>query len=255
MREAADRDDWIRPRGVFPPGVGVLSTTRPGGTSAGVWGLEGGRAGGLNLGAHVGDDPACVRENRARLAAALPSAPVWLEQVHGREVVELAGAVPHALRADAVFTRERGRVCAVMTADCLPVLIAAAHGSVVAAVHAGWRGLAAGVLEAALDAMREPGGLVAWIGPAIGAAAFEVGDEVREAFVARESGDAAAFVPAAPGKWRADLAWLARRRLLASGVGVVHASGLCTHADPTRFWSHRRDGAGGRMASCIWLEP
>ncbi len=230
-----------------PPTVRALSTTRLGGVSRGPYDS-------LNLGLHVGDDPQAVRENRRRLALQLPAEPLWLNQVHGTDVA------PHRrssaeVTADASFTSAAGAVCGVMTADCLPVLLCDRAGSVVAAAHAGWRGLLAGVLENAIRAMGvPPGQLMAWLGPAIGPGAFEVGDDVRDAFAARSTEAIAAFVAAtAPGKWMADLYLLARLRLAAAGVSDVHGGGLCTHSEPERFFSYRRDGRTGRQATLIWL--
>ncbi len=226
----------------------AVATTRAGGVSGGAWA-------GLNLGDHVGDDPAAVAINRARLQAALdlPAPPHWLRQVHGTAVTIPGRQAP--AESDAAVTREPGCVLAILTADCLPVLFAERNGSVIGAAHAGWRGLAAGVLEATLAAMDcRPADVLAWLGPAIGAAAFEVGDEVRSAFLEADPGAGAAFTANARGRWQADLAALARRRLGASGVTRVYGGEPCTHADPMRFYSHRRDGRTGRMASLIWIE-
>jgi hypothetical protein len=208
----------------------------------------------LNLGGHVGDVPAAVVENRRRLMAAaeLPAEPVWLTQVHGATVADLDGAVGPA---DASFTRKRGRVCAILTADCLPIVLAADSGDLVAAAHAGWRGLAGGVIEATLAALGvPPKRLLAWLGPAIGPEHFEVGAEVREAFLKGDSGAEAAFTPNARGRFLADLGLLARRRLAAQGVGRIYGGGQCTYADADRYFSHRRDGVTGRQATLIWLE-
>jgi YfiH family protein len=227
-----------------PPNVKSLMTTRDGGTSLPPYAS-------FNLGSHVGDDPAAVAANRAALRQHLPTEPVWLNQIHATTVADadLATGVP---AADAAVARQRGTVCAVLTADCLPVLFCARDGSVVAAAHAGWRGLHAGVLEATVAAMQHRAdGLMAWLGAAIGPAAFEVGDEVRQAFVADDRAASAAFVPH-HGKWLADLYALARLRLHACGVDAVYGGGLCTHTDAARFYSYRRDGASGRMASLIW---
>ncbi|MEY3202602.1 MAG: peptidoglycan editing factor PgeF, partial [Pseudomonadota bacterium] len=200
----------IKPNWPAPPNVFALTTTREGGVSQGPYES-------LNLGLHVGDDPAAVAINRARLGVHLPEAPRWLDQVHGTEVVD-AAQLTGTVQADAAFTREPGVVCAVMTADCLPILLCDQQGHVVAAAHAGWRGLHAGVIEATVAAMATPADrLLAWIGPAIGQAAFEVGEEVREAFLATHPDDAAHFAPHREGKWRADLAGLARARLLRLG--------------------------------------
>jgi len=238
--------ELIHPRWPAPPSVRALSTTRSGGVSRAPFDH-------LNLALHVGDDPEAVAENRRRLAchAGLPEAPRWLEQVHGTRVLRAEEA---DCRADGRYSNRPGEVCAVLTADCLPVLLCDRAGREVAAVHAGWRGLLEGVVEAALDCFQAPpSAIMAWLGPAIGPTAFEVGDEVRGAFVARDPGAADAFRPAG-GRWLADLYRLARRRLAARGVTAVHGSGFCTHDDPRRFYSYRRDGRTGRMASLIWLE-
>lgn len=239
--------DWIVPQWAAPARVGALVTTRAGGLSEGAFA-------GLNLGTHVGDDPLRVRRNRERLGAALPSQPVWLEQVHGVGVVD-ADHAGVGTEGDASLARQSGVVCAVLIADCLPVLFADAAGSVVAAAHAGWRGLANGVLERTLEAMAVPPQTVcAWLGPAIGQAAFEVGEEVRAAFIAQDAAAHAAFVPGAiQGKWHADLWLLARQRLERAGVTRVAGGGLCTYSDAERFYSYRRDGSCGRFASMVWL--
>lgn len=239
---------FIRPDWPAPPTVRAVATTRAGGSSSGAWA-------GLNLGDHVDDDPAAVAANRACLEAALdlPAPPRWLRQVHGIAVTIPGRREP--AESDAAVTREAGRVLAILTADCLPVLFAHRDGRVIGAAHAGWRGLAAGVLEATLAAMDcRPADVMAWLGPAIGPAAFEVGDEVRTAFLDADPGAGAAFVANARGRWQADLAALARRRLGAAGVTAVYGGELCTLADPSRFYSHRRDGRTGRMASLIWIE-
>ncbi|MDX3905300.1 MAG: peptidoglycan editing factor PgeF [Pigmentiphaga sp.] len=233
----------------------MFSTTRAGGVSSG-------RYASLNLGTHVGDAPEAVAENRARLQALLPSSPFWLEQVHGTHVADADQPAAHQ-PADAAVTRTPGRVLAVMTADCLPVVIAAPAAGVLAVAHAGWRGLAAGVLENTVAAMALPPGAVlrAWVGPAIGKEAFEVGDEVRAAFASTCPPPTGAFLPAgtcdAAGlpKWRADLPALAEQRLRTAGVEVVVHSGLCTVADNHRFYSYRKEGATGRFATLAWLEP
>lgn len=233
-----------------PPNVHALMTTRRGGTSAAPWDS-------FNLGDHVGDDPAHVAANRARLQHDLPAAPFWLRQVHGtRVVVAQAGSVDAMPEADACVARVPGQVCAVLTADCLPVLFCDRQGTVVAAAHAGWRGLVQGVLEETVAAMRvPPGEIVAWLGAAIGPDAFEVGDEVRSAFVARHPEAGSAFVAApAPGKWHADLYTLARIRLAAVGVHAVWGGGRCTYRERDDFFSYRRDGLTGRMAALVWLD-
>lgn len=234
-----------------PPKVCALQTTRQGGVSRPPYAS-------LNLGNHVGDDRSAVAANRALLRGLLVGGgdPCWLEQVHGTRVVDAAACSPvdPPERADASFSREPGVVCTVMTADCLPVLFCADDGSVVAAAHAGWRGLLAGVLEETVAAMAVPAGTVlAYLGPAIGPRAFEVGDEVRTAFVAADAALAAAFTPAQPGKWLADIYLLARLRLAALGLVRVYGGDCCTYRDADRFFSFRRDAQTGRMASMIWL--
>jgi YfiH family protein len=237
----------ISPDWPAPANVKSLMTTRAGGVSGAPWES-------LNLGDHVGDDPAHVAANRERLRQRLPAEPGWLKQVHGDRVVELGRDASR--EADAAFTRESGRVCAVLTADCLPVLFCDRAGSVVAAAHAGWRGLAGGVLEATVAAMQaDPGEILAWMGAAIGPVAFEVGDEVRAAFVATHAEAAAAFVPqATAGKWLADIYQLARIRLESAGVRAVYGGGRCTFSEADRFYSYRRDGVTGRMAALVWLD-
>jgi len=241
-----------------PPNVRALFTMRGGGVSSAPYDA-------LNLGTHVGDVPDAVSENRRRLrtAAGLPADPVWLRQVHGTTVVDLdglaAGKIPEA---DAATTAQAGRVCVVLTADCLPVLFAAADGSAVAVAHAGWRGLAGGVLEATVAALRariaEGVDLVCWIGPGISARHFEVREDVRDAFLATSPENSAAFAPAERGRWYCDLVALARRRLEGPGVTLVSDSGRCTYADDQDFFSHRRDvqhrglAATGRSATLIW---
>ena len=248
------RPDW----NVSPP-VGALMTTRAGGSSRAPWDS-------LNLGTAAGDDPAAVAANRAAFCEALGGAvPVFLRQVHGIRVIHLAElhAAPHAPLedADASVATVPGLACAVQVADCLPVLFAAPRGRGVGAAHAGWRGLAGGVLEATVQALCEaascsPGAVQAWLGPSIGPRRFEVGDEVRAAFQAPgRPAAAAAFTPAgSPGKWLADLPALARDRLSRAGVAHVSGGGWCTHEDASRFFSFRRDGVTGRMAAAVWIE-
>jgi len=236
------RADWEA-----PPAVRACCTLRAGGASTAPWAS-------LNLGTHVGDDPAAVAENRQRVRSslALPHAPCWLQQEHGVRVVEVGPAGDPQGPADAAVTRAPGRVLAILVADCMPVLLASRNGAVLGAAHAGWRGLAAGVIEATVAAMRvEPRTLRAWLGPAIGAAHFEVGAEVRAAFLAHDAAAAAAFTENARGRWQCDLAWLARARLAALGVPAWEA-GVCTYADAARCFSYRRDGRTGRMAALIW---
>jgi polyphenol oxidase len=211
----------------------------------------------FNIAAHVGDDPRAVAENRRRLRdrLSLPAEPAWLEQVHGQRVIDLDRQTsPEALgAADGAVTRTAGRICVVQVADCMPVLLAARDGSAVGAAHAGWRGLAGGVLEAAVRAMSIPTAeLLAWLGPAIGQRHFEVGAEVRAAFLAVDAGASVAFSANERGRWQCDLHVLARRRLAALGVNAVFGGDWCTFADRGRFFSYRRDGRCGRMAALIW---
>ena len=239
--------EFLVPDWPAPSGVRALVTTRRGGVSAGSYAS-------LNLATHVGDDGSAVTANRHRLrhALGLPVEPAWLEQVHGTGVAVLPRTAHGA--ADAAVTFARGNVCAVLVADCLPVFLASRAGDRVGIAHAGWRGLVAGVVEATVAALDcEPGSLIAWLGPSIGPEAFEVGHEVRDAFLARDPGASVAFRPGREGRFLADLPALARRRLATAGVTAVHGGGLCTHADPARFYSYRRDGATGRMATLAWL--
>ena len=242
--------DWAA-----PGNVAALTTLREGGFSAAPYG-DGQGGGGLNLGTHVDDDPALVARNRALLRRLLPSEPAWLTQVHGVAVLD-AAALPDQPTADACISSTRGAVCVMMTADCLPVLFSDRAGTVVGAAHAGWRGLAAGVLEATVAAMRARGAqdIIAWLGPAIGPEQFEVGAEVREAFLAQQSTAEQAFraYPGRPGKYLADIYQLARQRLAGVDVHEVSGGGLCTVTDP-RFYSYRRDKTTGRMGSLIWLK-
>jgi polyphenol oxidase len=241
----------IHPDWPVPSRVKSLMTTRQGGVSSAPWDS-------FNLGDHVGDDPQNVAVNRASLRENLPADPLWLKQVHSAKVVD-PGLDPD-LEADAAFTRRPATVCAVLTADCLPVLFCDRSGSVVAAAHAGWRGLAGGVLEATVTAMDvAPGDILAWMGAAIGPQAFEVGDEVREAFVGQHIEAATAFKPLPSKdvfaqKWLADIYQLARIRLNRAGVEAIYGGGRCTYAESREFFSYRRDGVTGRMAALIWLE-
>ncbi|MDD2892779.1 MAG: peptidoglycan editing factor PgeF [Halothiobacillaceae bacterium] len=242
--------DWPR-----PPDVRAVQTTRNGGVSGAPYAS-------LNLATHVGDDPAHVQANRQKLRTvlALPSEPRWLEQVHGIEVhlASHENTPPHAPRADAAYTDQAGIVLAIMTADCLPVLLASRDGQEIAAAHAGWRGLLGGVLEASLSHFRAPPTeIIAWLGPAISQAAFEVGDEVRTAFMQHDPAAHSAFVPSPrsehrAGHWQADLYSLARQRLAASGLQNVYGGELCSYSDSVNFYSYRREATTGRMASLIW---
>jgi len=246
--------DRIAPDAPLAPQVRVLTTVRTGGVSTNGYAS-------LNLALHVGDAPDAVARNRRRLrqALALPGEPLWMRQVHGTRAIRAEGAqvvdedVPVA---DAAVTRTPGQVLAVLTADCLPVVLAARDGHAVGVAHAGWRGLAAGVLEAAVSALEAPAAdLAAWIGPGISAACYEVDDVVRTAF-ADTPGMEQAFMPARDAEhWYCDLAALAEARLRTLGVGAVEQSGLCTGSSPDRFYSYRRDGETGRMATLAWIVP
>jgi hypothetical protein len=242
-----------------PAGVRALCTTREGGVSHAPFDS-------FNLGDHVRDDPRAVATNRAALSGlTAPARPVFLQQVHGTVVVRLDADTPDGTVADAALVSTPGLAATIMVADCLPVLLAHGSGRAVAAAHAGWRGLAGGVLEAAVQALRAavgPGEVIAWLGPAIGPTAFEVGDEVRTAFVAADPAAQAHFrAHDTPGKWWADLPALARQRLAAAGVHSVHgndsSTAWCTVSQPSRFFSHRRDaarlGSSGRFAAAVWL--
>ena len=249
----------------LPANVGALATSRDGGASTGPYD-DGKGGGGLNLGMHCGDHPAAVQANREHLQAWLPGRPAWIAQVHGADVVDASTVGPDqpVRTGDASIATRAGVVCAIMTADCLPVLFADLEGKVVGAAHAGWRGLAGGVLGATVQAMRAAGAgeITAWMGPAIGPTAFEVGDEVREAFLAALPGAAteAAFVqkgaaqPGQPVKFLADMFTLARLMLARDGVTRVHGGGQCTATAPERFYSYRRDGVTGRQASLVWMK-
>jgi YfiH family protein len=264
--------DWIIPQWPAPVGVSALCTTRHGGVSRGPYTS-------LNLGDHVGDDPAAVSENRHILADVAGLRPRFVQQVHGTDVLSLNGDIARnsiPVCADAIWTSMPGNVCAMLVADCLPVLFAANDGRQVAAAHAGWRGLAAGVLEQTLRSFEPPAHsgnshaaiqVIAWLGPCIGPPAFEVGGEVRDAFIRHDHRAAACFQPvphraAAEDKWLADLAALARQRLVAAGISRIYgndsSSEWCTVSNPSRFFSHRRDtpvlGGSGRFAACIWRD-
>jgi len=242
-------DDWLIPAWPVSPQVRACSTTRHGGVSVAPY-----RS--LNVGDHVGDAPRAVVENRqrVRLALDLPDEPLWLQQVHGTAVHYHDGQTATAIQADASYADQSGRVCGVMTADCLPLLVCDREGTKVAAIHAGWRGLCGGIIEQTLAAMAiPPAQLLVWLGPAIGPQAFEVGDEVRQAFINQHAQAARAFRPHGPGHWLADLYLLARLRLAQLGVSGVYGGEWCTYQDEARFFSYRRDGRTGRMVSLIWL--
>lgn len=238
--------DWLTPDWPAPANVRACVTTRGGGVSAAPFDT-------FNLGDHVDDDPAAVASNRAHLVDMLGCQPAWLRQVHGIVVAEADPAV--VIEADGNWTATPGIACTAMTADCLPALFCDRAGSRVAAAHAGWRGLAGGVLEATVRALDvAPQELLVWLGPAIGPAAFEVGGEVRDAFVMQHAEAANAFLPSVnAGKFMADIYQLARIRLAAIGVTAVSGGGFCTYSDP-RFYSYRRSTRTGRFASLIWLQ-
>lgn len=238
---------FLEPEWPAPKRVRAASSTRAGGQSLGPYAS-------LNLGDHVGDEPTLVEANRQRLAKALglPTQPRWLKQIHGCRVQTEANTSPEA---DAAWSNRPGEVCVVMTADCLPVLLCDTKGTEVAAVHAGWRGLCDGVMKAAIDQFSAaPADLLAWLGPAIGPEAFEVGPEVRDAFLAQDPQATEAFAPGSGDRWLMDIFALARLRLKKAGIRQVFGGGLCTYNDEARFFSYRRDGVTGRMATLIWLE-
>ena len=238
----------IVPNWPAPKNVKAFASTRVGGFSSAPYQ-------GLNLGAHVGDDPSIVEKNRAWLAqqANMPSAPIWLNQTHSTVVAQMSTPTTQVLDADGVFTSASNVVCSAMTADCLPVLLTNTQGSQVAAVHAGWRGLANGIVENALELFS--GEVMAWLGPAIGPQAFEVGEDVLQAFVDFDSQAHQAFTPRdVEGKWLADMSKLATQRLNKLGITQVFDSGLCTFQDKEDFYSYRRDAVTGRQATFIWIE-
>lgn len=237
----------IIPDWPVPKNVRSLQTTRVGGISSTPYDS-------FNLGDHVGDAPLAVERNRILLNTLLPSEPVWLEQVHGTNVVnaDMADCLP---QADACIARHRAAVCVVMTADCLPILLCDTRGSVVGAAHAGWKGLAAGVVEATVREMDvAPQDLMAWLGPAISQQVFEVGEEVRALFVDANRQAAAAFIPGQHGKWLADIYMLAHLRLNALGITQIYGGNYCTYRESEKFFSYRRNGVTGRMGTFIWLD-
>ena len=239
--------DWLVPDWPAPARVRAFVTTRAGGVSKGPYAT-------MNLSASNGDDAMDVARNRAIACAALPGNPVWMRQVHGTDVLDLDRWSGDRPTADAAIASRSGRVCNVLTADCLPLLLCDGEGERVAVAHAGWRGLAAGVIESTVAAMETPTDKVlAWLGPAIGPRAFEVGPEVREAFVSHDARAERAFAPHVPGKFMADLYALARQRLESAGVTQVHGGGFCTYNETDRFFSYRREKLSGRMGAFIWL--
>lgn len=236
--------DWLRPDWPAPASVRALSTTRHGGCSGGAWSS-------MNLGEHCGDDPRSVHRNRERLYRVLPAPPQWLRQVHGAAVVEHPGRTMPPPEADAIVCFRPGAVCAVLTADCLPVLFCDRAGSRAAVAHAGWRGLAAGVLQSTAAALQcDPEEILVWLGPAIGPAVYEVGDDVAAAL---PRGAGPALRPHGD-RWLLDLFAVARCMLAAAGIESIFGGGICTYSDPDRFFSFRRDGITGRMATLVWLE-
>ena len=254
-RELRRQAQWLSPDW-DAQGVSALMTTRAGGCSAAPFDS-------MNLGFRSNDDPNAVARNRALFGEAIDAHPVYLKQVHGCRVVRLEGDVSALsaapIEADASVTTEPGLACVVLVADCMPVLFAAPNGRAVAAAHAGWRGLAAGVLEATLEAICSAADCTSaavrcWLGPCIGPRRFEVGADVLRAFGVQPDGEPTGFRPQAEGKWLADLPLLARRRLLASGVKVVQGGVWCTYDDPGRFFSFRRDRITGRMAAAVWID-
>jgi YfiH family protein len=247
-------NDWIIPDWPAPGNVKALFTTRNGGVSRGANGAYDS----LNLGVHVNDNLADVECNRTLLCRHLPGEPRWLKQVHGTLPIWIDQAATVIPEGDAVLSRTQGVICAVMVADCLPVFLCDAAGTTVGIVHAGWRGLAGGIIERSIAAMAvDHNKLMAWLGPAIGPDHFEVGADVYEAFVQQNAQAVQAFVPKNSNhekKWLADIFLLARQRLTSIGITEIYGGGICTFSDPERFFSYRRDGETGRMAALIWLE-
>ncbi|MAD74333.1 MAG: hypothetical protein CML20_05985 [Rheinheimera sp.] len=243
------KSELIKPAWPAPANVNAFSSTRRGGFSEGPFQS-------LNLGDHVGDCADTVRRNRQQFQceAAMPGQPVWLNQTHSTQCITLSSPAVTVGNADASFSRQSGLICTVMTADCLPILICNQQGSEVAAVHAGWRGLCNGIIENSVQLFSQPEACMAWLGPAISQHAFEVGAEVRAAFVRQDPDAAAAFIPGASGKWFADLYSLARQRLVRCGINDIYGAEHCTYQQTSTFFSYRRDGQTGRMATAIWLD-
>jgi polyphenol oxidase len=238
---------WLAADWPVPAGIRAGTSLRGGGASRAPYAS-------LNLAGHVGDDSRAVSENRRRLAALLqlPAEPIWLEQIHGNRVI--AAHDHDSNTADAAWTDQPGIVCAILTADCLPLLLCDRHGTRVAAVHVGWRGLAAGIIDQTVTALAPAGELLAWMGPCIGPDAYEVGDDVYQACRSLAAQARAAFTPTRPGHWLADLPQLVRLILADKGVAGCYGGDCCTYSDANRFYSYRRDGATGRMASLIWID-
>lgn len=240
--------DWITPDWPAPENISCISTSRYGGVSQGKYSS-------FNLGAHVGDDVQFVKTNRELLIneLQLPNAPTWLEQQHGKQIIKLTASNRNNIQADAAYTTEHGTVCAVLTADCLPVLFCDQQAGCVAVAHAGWRGLLCGVLENTLATLpAEEKQLICWLGPAIGPSKFEVGEEVRQKFVFKDQRHEKAFQSAHTGKYLADIYQLAKNILTIHGVEAIFGGGYCTYTEEERFFSYRRDGTTGRMATMIW---
>lgn len=251
MSQGLNRDLWLPADWPAPAGIYAGTSRRCGGVSTGPYAS-------LNLALHVGDRADAVLENRCRLG--LPAEPLWLNQIHGDTVVDAGQfSATHnragKTEADAAYTTQAGVICAVLTADCLPILFCDQEGTRVAAAHAGWRGLAGGIIERTVDALKLPGEeLLAWLGPAIGPRAYEVGREVRDAFVQHNDAAAGAFTSSRPGHWWMDMYRLARQRLQHCGVRTISGGDHCTWQEADNFYSYRRDGVTGRMASVIWME-
>ena len=247
MKVEPPHPDWIVPDWPAPANVRAFITTRTGGVSEGPFTS-------FNLGLRAGDDSQSVTVNRERLRAMIPAEPKWLRQVHGNVVAD-ADTLVDIPEADASVARRPGTVCVIQIADCVPVLLTDRAGTTVAIAHAGWRGLASGVVEKTIERTAlAAGNLIAYLGPGIGPRAFEVGADVRDAFITADPGSDAAFSPHVPGKWLADLFTLARRRLSAAGVTGVYGGRDCTYSDAKRFYSYRRDRTTGRMAALIWIQ-
>jgi len=241
---------WLTPDWPAPPHIRAISTTRQGGFSQHVYK-------GLNLGDHVGDEASKVASNRAVLKEKLmlPSEPHWLKQIHSNKIIQVYDGVTRSIEADGSFTTQASHVCVVLSADCLPILITDRAGTTVAAVHAGWRGLANGIIDAALRVMGRPNeSLLVWLGPAIGPQQFEVGDDVKAIFAAKAYNTDPAFKPKSANKWLLDIFQLARNNLTYYGVEHIYGGNQCTHSQTNRFFSYRRDGITGRMASLIWID-
>ncbi|MCI0401847.1 MAG: peptidoglycan editing factor PgeF [Gammaproteobacteria bacterium] len=249
MPQGPSNVGWIEADWPAPSWIHAVTTTRDGGVSAPPFA-------GLNLAEEVGDRPEAVAYNRSLLkdCLRLPSEPNWLKQQHGTRVIEIPDAGKNR-EVDGACTEQDGVICAVLTADCLPLLLCDRQGTRVAAVHAGWRGLSAGVIEAALALLQRPANeVLAWLGPAIGPQKYEVGPEVRDAFLESTNSASKAFASHSPGHWLADLYGLARGQLRERGITKIYGGNYCTFSDPDNFFSHRRDGATGRMATLIWIE-